>query len=136
MNFQDLYFKNKILILLAIPLLGFIWSSISSISTSIKASSEMTQLTELTELSTVYSELVHELQKERGMTAGFLGSKGTKFGDKLKRQRQETNNKKSNKSSYWNKNEFPNKAILSLNNQIDQQLTQRVMFVKAYSNNY
>ena len=33
--------------------------------------------------------LVHELQKERGMTAGFLGSKGTKFADKILIQRQQ-----------------------------------------------
>ena len=37
------------------------------------------------------SLLIHETQKERGMTAGFLGSKGKKFGTKLKSQRELTN---------------------------------------------
>ena len=33
------------------------------------------------------SNLVHELQKERGLSAGFIGSKGAKFADELKQQR-------------------------------------------------
>jgi len=35
--------------------------------------------------------LVHEMQKERGASAGFLGSKGAKFGGILKTQRSATN---------------------------------------------
>lgn len=33
-------------------------------------------------------KVVHEVQKERGTTAGYLGSKGSKFGTQLKVQRQ------------------------------------------------
>ncbi len=40
-----------------------------------------------TELSVKISNLVHETQKERGASAGFLGSKGTKFKDTLAKQR-------------------------------------------------
>jgi methyl-accepting chemotaxis protein len=36
------------------------------------------------------SVLVHELQKERGLSAGFIGSKGEKFRDELQRQRKDT----------------------------------------------
>ena len=42
-------------------------------------------------LSTKIGALVHETQKERGMTAGFIGSKGVKFKDELPRQREEVN---------------------------------------------
>lgn len=35
------------------------------------------------------SNLVHELQKERGMSAGFIGAKGREFGDGLRNQRHE-----------------------------------------------
>lgn len=41
------------------------------------------------------SNLVHELQKERGMTAGYLGSGGKKFVDMLPKQRRLTDEKKS-----------------------------------------
>ncbi|MDZ4253381.1 MAG: nitrate- and nitrite sensing domain-containing protein, partial [Sulfuritalea sp.] len=36
------------------------------------------------------SNLVHELQKERGLSAGFIGSKGAKFAEELKQQRSLT----------------------------------------------
>ena len=58
----------------------------------------MSVIAPLTELSVVYSELVHELQKERGMTAGFLGSGGTQFASKLKNQRQDTDKKRTKKT--------------------------------------
>lgn len=45
---------------------------------------------EISELAKGALLLVHELQKERGMSAGFVGSGGKKFGDKLPKQRTET----------------------------------------------
>ncbi|WP_296981292.1 MULTISPECIES: methyl-accepting chemotaxis protein [unclassified Thalassolituus] len=51
----------------------------------------LTSVQTLVEVSSVNSLLAHELQKERGMSAGFLGSKGQSFGDKLPGQRQLTN---------------------------------------------
>lgn len=38
----------------------------------------------------VSTDLVHEMQKERGMSAGYLGSKGAKFSSELTRQRSLT----------------------------------------------
>ncbi len=37
------------------------------------------------------SALIHELQKERGASAGFIASKGGQFGNKLAKQREATN---------------------------------------------
>ncbi len=45
-------------------------------------------------LSVKISTLVHEIQKERGMSSGFVGSSGKKFGDELKAQRIESDKKK------------------------------------------
>ncbi|WP_158970178.1 methyl-accepting chemotaxis protein [Paraglaciecola sp. L3A3] len=39
------------------------------------------------------ADLVHELQKERGMSAGYLGAKGSKFKTELKQQRILVDNK-------------------------------------------
>ena len=39
------------------------------------------------------SDVVHETQKERGMTSGFLGSNGKLYGEELKIQRQVTDEK-------------------------------------------
>ncbi len=46
---------------------------------------------ELVDLSAKLSLLVHETQKERGMSSGFIGSKGAKFKEQLKSQRELTN---------------------------------------------
>jgi len=45
------------------------------------------------ELASAFSNLVHETQKERGATAGFIGSKGKRFAQKLPIQRILTNKK-------------------------------------------
>ena len=42
------------------------------------------------------SALVHELQKERGMSAGFLGSKGAKFKNEIGKQRALVDNRFAN----------------------------------------
>jgi len=44
-------------------------------------------------LSVNLSKLVHETQKERGMTTGYLASKGKKFQDQLLKQKDSTNKK-------------------------------------------
>ncbi|WP_373002729.1 methyl-accepting chemotaxis protein [Sulfurimonas sp.] len=49
--------------------------------------SVISQAKELNVLSQKLSLLIHETQKERGASAGFLGSKGAKFADILPKQR-------------------------------------------------
>lgn len=122
MSFTNLSFRKKIFSLLTLPMLGFLWFSISSVLNSIAIKNEMSTIAPLTELSVVYSELVHELQKERGMTAGFLGSKGTKFADKLQNQRKNTDQKRSNQENFWGKSNFNLEQIKQLNNTISQSL--------------
>jgi methyl-accepting chemotaxis protein len=122
MNFSNLSFRKKIFSLLALPMLGFLWLSISSIIDGVAIKNEMSIIAPLTKLSVVYSELVHELQKERGMTAGFLGSKGTKFVKKLQNQRQQTDQKQIIKESFWGDNDFRLNDIKQLNEAINDSL--------------
>ena len=49
------------------------------------------RLTELMQISVSGSQLVHELQKERGASAGFTNSQGQKFADTLLSQHKVTN---------------------------------------------
>ena len=51
-------------------------------------------------LSQKLSLLIHETQKERGASAGFLGSKGTKFTEIVPKQRILTNEKNGELKSY------------------------------------
>ncbi|XQW85642.1 methyl-accepting chemotaxis protein [Thalassotalea piscium] len=54
---------------------------------------ESAKIESLTKLSISGSALVHELQKERGASAGFIASKGASFRDILTKQRLLTNTK-------------------------------------------
>ena len=56
------------------------WSTISSTS----------KIDDLTKLAPVVSALVQNLQRERGQSAGFIGSKGSKFTTQLPAQRSAT----------------------------------------------
>ncbi len=51
-------------------------------------------------LVTVTNKLVHELQKERGMSAGYIGSKGTMFTSGLKNQRAITDKEVNNLKTF------------------------------------
>tara|TARA_R110001583_G_scaffold1542_8_gene11966 strand:- start:2935 stop:4914 length:1980 start_codon:yes stop_codon:yes gene_type:complete len=122
MNMSNLSFRKKIFTLLTLPMMGFLWLSISAIIDNVTIKNEMSTIAPLTELSVVYSELVHELQKERGMTAGFLGSKGSKFGNKLKSQRQNTDQKSIKKTKFWQESNLTINSIVQLNASIEQAL--------------
>ncbi|MEZ8405485.1 methyl-accepting chemotaxis protein [Vibrio splendidus] len=124
MNLTDMSFKQKIIALLTLPILGFLWLSVSAISKGVETTSEMSSLNQLTRLSVVYSELVHELQKERGMTAGFIGSQGTKFVSELRAQRTSADNRRNQRTEYWQSAEIDLPQISRLNTEISQSLDQ------------
>ncbi len=82
-------------------------------------------------LSSKISLLIHETQKERGMTAGYLGSGGKKFADKLPQQRELTNQKLNEFKIFFNsidKQELSQSAIDTLKNifaQLESLSTKR-----------
>lgn len=55
----------------------------------------MEQLNELGTLAPMLSNVVHEMQKERGMSAAFIGSKGKNFATELPQQRKLTDAKRT-----------------------------------------
>jgi len=60
----------------------------------------ITQSQELNTLSQKLSLVIHETQKERGASAGFLGSGGKQFGDILPKQRADTTKEYENLKAY------------------------------------
>ncbi|MGF1823266.1 methyl-accepting chemotaxis protein [Vibrio splendidus] len=124
MNLTDMSFKQKIIALLTLPILGFLWLSVSAISKGVETTSEMSSLNQLTRLSVVYSELVHELQKERGMTAGFIGSQGTQFVSELRSQRTSADSRRDQRNEYWQSADIDLPQINRLNSEISQSLNQ------------
>ncbi|MGB1321584.1 MAG: methyl-accepting chemotaxis protein [Vibrio gallaecicus] len=124
MKLTELSFKKKIYLLITLPILGFLWLSITAISNNVVITQEMTTLNQLTRLSVVYSDLVHELQKERGMTAGYLGAKGTKFVSEIQAQRNTSDIKRNAREDYWKSASIELPQIKQLNSVISQDLNQ------------
>ncbi|WP_349648723.1 bacteriohemerythrin [Candidatus Parabeggiatoa sp. HSG14] len=76
--------------MMMIPIFGLVYFTIGNIVEKREIVNQMDLLQELSEFAIKSSALVHELQKERGMSAGFLGSQGSKFSSELKTQRFKT----------------------------------------------
>jgi methyl-accepting chemotaxis protein len=87
---MSLSIKTRIGMALIVPTLGVLLLTGQVVMTKQQIASEMSTLGQAVGLSTRVSALVHQLQRERGMSAVFLGSKGEKFGAELQAQRGET----------------------------------------------
>ena len=90
---KNVTIKSKLILLVVLPILFILFLAIKSIFSDRNKVNELADLKAGVELSTKISALVHETQKERGMTAGYLGSKGKKFADTLPKQRELTNSR-------------------------------------------
>lgn len=73
------------------PILGVCYFAIAEITLQVKTVASASQIAQATELDTHASALVHELQKERGFAAAFVGSNGEKFAESLQQQQEITN---------------------------------------------
>jgi len=116
---NNLSIKVKLLLIFIIPTLALTYQILSAIIEKNEIAHEEHILGISVELATKISSLVHETQKERGATAGFLGSQGTKFGDSLNTQRGSTDTKLKELQSFMNENdlgELPQVFVKELNN--------------------
>ncbi len=82
--------RTRILVLLALPLLVSAALAALLFERERSLAAEAEHVAGIVALGPEIGALVHELQKERGMSAGFIGSKGARFGDTLPRQREAT----------------------------------------------
>lgn len=100
--------RTKLLLLISIPVAMLLYFAVSTTATAIKDYQKLNSVKELTHLSTRFGDLAHELQKERGMSSGFIGSKGEKFRVELTEQRKKSD-----------------KALLALKQTISKRLLSR-----------
>ena len=84
--------KTRLILLLILPLAGLLYFSITKVVNKLNELNDIKSLQTLSSLAVKISPLVHELQKERGSTALYYGSKGVKK-DLLTNQKKETNDK-------------------------------------------
>ena len=98
-------------------------------------------------LSASVLNLVHELQKERGLTAGFVGSKGAQFKQQLQQQRNKTDTELNKVTQQLNESDYVNQVaqagtavvnelrlLSSMRNTIDSLSTQLPDAIGYYSN--
>jgi len=128
LNFLDrLNFSKKLYVLLAVPVLVLVSQSIMELYNSSVELSKYSQIKELTQLSVKMSNVVHQMQKERGMSAGFVGSKGEKFKTQLPQQRAATDEQIEILLTYLKDADFNNKEL-------DTKLQKSVEMIKKVPN--
>jgi methyl-accepting chemotaxis protein len=85
---NNLKFVQKLVLLMLVPVLVLSYFALTQVLEALDKRSEAQQLERLEVLAARTGELVHELQKERGLTAGFIGSSGREFRSELASQRE------------------------------------------------
>ena len=118
--------KTKLNLIMALVLAFAFTIIIITVNKALNERASIQHVKELNILSQKLSHLIHETQKERGASAGYLGSKGKKFSDILPKQRNLTNEKINELHDYvstLDMNEFSKELkneISSLNSKLDQ----------------
>ena len=79
--------RQKLLLLLIFPILGMLSFSLFLVKDKTDISKRMGNLEEFTKIAVQAVDMVHEIQKERGLSLGFVGSGGKQFGGRLLEQR-------------------------------------------------
>ena len=93
---KNLLISKKLMLLVSVPLIGMIiLGGLLSFSSYTKYSN-LNKIERIIILSTKISSVVHETQKERGMTAGYLSSKGKKFVNTIETQKNNADRKVNN----------------------------------------
>jgi methyl-accepting chemotaxis protein len=144
-------FKSKLILLVSPAIFGLLIFCSILIQQEYQMVNSNKDIALLTQLSTVNSALVHELQKERGASAGFLGSKGAKFVDTLRLQRQATDLRLANRKEFLRKNlinieqieivaltnssTFSLKNLATIRQQIDAQLITTPKAIAYFTEN-
>ncbi|MBW8184656.1 methyl-accepting chemotaxis protein [Shewanella nanhaiensis] len=126
MNFRwvgNLTITNKLLLVIIPPILGCIVFGCAIVYNQYRLSTGLEQVKVLSELAVVNSDLVHELQKERGMSAGFIGSNGQAFANKLPAQRAATDKQLNGFKDFVLNNSLPNSFSSQLS-QLNRDISQ------------
>ncbi|CAM3895281.1 methyl-accepting chemotaxis protein [Arcobacter cloacae] len=118
---SKLSIKQKLILIMLIPLTVVILLAAKLAVDSFSTSKNLRALDNVVILSVKIGDLVHETQKERGMTAGFLGSNGDKFKTELPTQRLAVNDKLNELNSFlntFNKDAYSLEFLENLNNSL------------------
>jgi len=99
---KKLSIKGKVLLIVAMAVLLVSYFTGKELINHFKFVENKKQLTLLIDLSEKLSALIHETQKERGASAGYLGSHGKKFSKILIQQRKMTDDRVNELKNFLN----------------------------------
>jgi methyl-accepting chemotaxis protein len=116
---QKLLIINLVILTFVFLLTGFFFLDIWNNLKSLKRERMLNQL------ATKISLLVHETQRERGASAGFLGSEGRKFGDILREQRLRTDRRIGEFENFLNQY-----GLKSFPTDIREKLQQALLYLE------
>jgi methyl-accepting chemotaxis protein len=84
------FYENEVIYRVIPLLLALIWFAGSGMLSRIGTERQMDTIGQLTTLARSTGDVVHQLQRERGMSAGFIGARGQQFRDEILVQRKLT----------------------------------------------
>ena len=88
--FSNMKVGVRVLMGMLVPVIGLVFYAGVSMVDKYGTSQELERVGALAKFAPTISALAHELQKERGQSAGFIASKGKSFADTLPGQRKST----------------------------------------------
>ncbi|MFC3151078.1 nitrate- and nitrite sensing domain-containing protein [Litoribrevibacter euphylliae] len=120
--FNNLKLRWKLIAIVVVPVLVMSFLALDKVLKSSDIETENARVLRLAQFAVLSSNLVHELQKERGFTAGFLGSNGQKFSSQLTEQRKTVDEKTKLLNSFlddFNASRFSKEFQLALDEASD-----------------
>ncbi|WP_133407055.1 methyl-accepting chemotaxis protein [Parashewanella tropica] len=119
----DLGISKKLFLLVFPALIGCLIYAGAVIKQEYSAKQNLNSILFLANLAERNSDLVHQLQKERGMSAGYISSSGQSFQKALPTQRREVDQEVKKLQSILQTSEIPN-SLVSQANLIKSELSK------------
>jgi len=118
---NNLSIRNKLLTLVILPFIGFVFFAGHDFIRTYNEKVALEKMLIFCNSAATGSFLVHELQKERGASAGYLSSKGSKFKDIMLKQRLLTDQKNQELQDFINNTPLT-PHLISIFSEINQEL--------------
>lgn len=101
---KNMSIRLKLLLMVLAPIIGLLVFSSREVIDKYKLLDSINETRTLTGLAVRVGALSHELQKERGLSSGFINAKGEKFRDELAKQREQVNGELTKVKQYVSSN--------------------------------
>ncbi len=115
--FKNMTIHKRLLFLSLLAIITIFLYAVGNFVNNYNTCKDAKSTIEIANLSVKLSNVLHELQKERGASAGYLNSKGKKFGDILSMQTKDTDKKLNILKQYFNTHN--DKYTIQAKSQID-----------------